>query len=79
MPRRKPAVAQTTSPDQGPSVPEPRVEEPLTLRVRTITGMPRRRAGLAFGPERVEIDATALTDDQVEALIADTALEVVVL
>jgi hypothetical protein len=61
----------------GKSPAEPPVSEAAGPRL-SITGPlgGRRRAGFAFGPEPVVIDAATLPPEQGEALLADPALSV---
>lgn len=50
--------------------------KPLDGMISVRSHRPRRRAGLAFGPEAVTIDTAELTDEQLEAITGDPLLEV---
>lgn len=62
----------------NPVAPEAQKPEtkPLDGLISVKSHRPRRRAGLAFGPEAVTIDTAELTDEQLLAITGDPLLEV---
>lgn len=44
------------------------------LHIRSVAKEGRRRAGLAFTPEAIEVDPAELTDGQIDQLLADPQL-----
>jgi hypothetical protein len=75
-----PGVASTVVVASTNPVPLPATEQPETKPLDGLISVkshrPRRRAGLAFGPEAITIDTAELTDEQLEAITGDPLLEV---